>query len=228
MLTLAPRGSIQARTFRSCVCSIISRLSTRLTRLVLRWHGSSPHTDWHLMTIILQDTTGGLLCASQPSQPYPLRAISISSAPGVSRGAAIRLGGRACAAAGVIVGDYPSALSDGKSLASHPRPHCRLDPTMRAHNSPLTCTGRIPKPGKLVSPARVRSRDPAQRYSLTFSGTRTALRRYLRRTQGALSALQSRATAQTPPGRARGIHHSLRLHQTATVRAALASLRHPP
>ena len=43
--------------------------------------GSSPHTDWHLMTIILQDTTGGLQVrqpASQPALPSA-RAISLLS-----------------------------------------------------------------------------------------------------------------------------------------------------
>ena len=61
--------------------------------------GSSPHTDWHLMTIILQDTTGGLQ-VRRPSPPYDWMDV-----PAVE-GELI-----------VIVGDYLGALSDGRFIS---------------------------------------------------------------------------------------------------------------
>ena len=117
----------------------------------------------------------------------------------------------------MIVGDYLSALSDGKlAFASHPRPHRRLDPTMRALTTHLSLhTRRIPKPGKLVSPVhRVLLPDaPAQRYSLTFfryphcaatlpaSNTRRAERRAARRARQRkrhLAALEAFNTLVAP------------------------------
>lgn len=61
--------------------------------------GSSPHTDWHLLTIILQDTTGGLQIR-RPEPPYDW--IDVPAKEGELI---------------VIIGDYLSALSDGRFIS---------------------------------------------------------------------------------------------------------------
>mmetsp|Transcript_52705 Transcript_52705/g.104715 ORF Transcript_52705/g.104715 Transcript_52705/m.104715 type:complete len:420 (-) Transcript_52705:56-1315(-) len=57
--------------------------------------GSSPHTDWHLMTIVLQDQTGGLQV--RRSSP-PFAWVDVPALPGELI---------------IIIGDYISALSEG-------------------------------------------------------------------------------------------------------------------
>lgn len=61
--------------------------------------GSSPHTDWHLMTIILQDATGGLQ-VRRPRAPYDW--IDVPAAEGELV---------------VILGDYMSALAGGRVVS---------------------------------------------------------------------------------------------------------------
>lgn len=56
--------------------------------------GSSPHTDWHVLTIVLQDTTGGL---------------QVQDAYGEWRDVPARAGELV-----IIVGDYTQLLSDGR------------------------------------------------------------------------------------------------------------------
>ena len=58
--------------------------------------GSSPHTDWHLLTIILQDLTGGLQVRS--TKP-PFHWIDVPANPGELI---------------ILVGDFLHALSDGR------------------------------------------------------------------------------------------------------------------
>ena len=61
--------------------------------------GSSPHTDWHLITIILQDATGGLQ-VRRPRPPYDW--IDVPAAEGELV---------------IILGDYASALSGGRVVS---------------------------------------------------------------------------------------------------------------
>ena len=61
--------------------------------------GSSPHTDWHLLTIVLQDTTGGLQ-VRRPAAPYDWIDVPAE-------------GGELI----VILGDYLAALSDGRFVS---------------------------------------------------------------------------------------------------------------
>ena len=56
--------------------------------------GSSPHTDWHVLTVVLQDTTGGL---------------QVHDAYGEWRDVPAKPGELV-----VIVGDYTALLSDGR------------------------------------------------------------------------------------------------------------------
>ena len=57
--------------------------------------GSSPHTDWHLVTIVVQDTTGGLQ-ARRPRPPYDWIDVPANEGELI-----------------VILGDYLSVLSEG-------------------------------------------------------------------------------------------------------------------
>lgn len=61
--------------------------------------GSSPHTDWHLMTVVLQDTAGGLQ-VRRPRPPYDW--IDVPAVDGELV---------------IIIGDYLSALSHGKYVS---------------------------------------------------------------------------------------------------------------
>ena len=64
--------------------------------------GSSPHTDWHLMTIVMQDRTGGL----QVRRPHaPFDWIDVPAVDGELV---------------IILGDYLSVLSGGPHT---PSPH---------------------------------------------------------------------------------------------------------
>ena len=58
--------------------------------------GSSPHTDWHLVTIVLQDTVGGLQ-VRRPRAPFDWVDVPAHSGELV-----------------IILGDYLSALSEGR------------------------------------------------------------------------------------------------------------------
>lgn len=60
--------------------------------------GSSPHSDWHLLTIVVQDTTGGL----QARRPDAAEWIDVPAEPGEIV---------------IILGDYLSAISNGSFVS---------------------------------------------------------------------------------------------------------------
>ena len=115
--------------------------------------GSSPHTDWHLMTIILQDTTGGLE-VRRPTPPYDW--VPVPANPGELI---------------VIVGDYLSALSDGTFVSPV---HRVLLPDAPAHRYSFTffryphCGATLPAPStrraerRAARSARERKRHAAR------------------------------------------------------------------
>lgn len=118
--------------------------------------GSSPHTDWHLVTIVVQDATGGLQ-VRRPRPPYDWVSVPANEGELV-----------------VILGDYLAALSEGRFVS--PVHRVLLPPRLQERYSFTyfrypRCNASIPAGAASRAEKRARTRDKRQRRHPGGGGT---------------------------------------------------------